>query len=338
MQTSNLVVRVTPVGSAGYETLGNGSGVRRRLTIKYSGGIGLSPKTDHSRHSLLLVICPLSDYDMDSRRMEPHPDAGTQTHNRALRLCVCLHLYSSRDGHLLPWAGSLRQGPVGAAVPAHHSRSSRFERGRPALLASLLAFFAWNYHFLPPFHTLLIADPKDWISLIAFLVVGVAVGVQTGRLRERETEALARERHLALLNEFSAHLVSETTIPDMVDTLARQIRGAVGASRVALFMPDESGTLREIESRSGSCKPACSAIEGARWVRRESKAIGLPVPRARSEMGGGGWPVSVDAVTAGLKDAGKDVFIPLQTASRQEGVLFIGGRSDGTGFSLETRG
>ena len=53
---------------------------------------------------------------------------------------------------------------------------------RPALLAAGISFFAWNYFFLPPFHTFVIADPKDWISLVAFLVVGISVGLLTGRM------------------------------------------------------------------------------------------------------------------------------------------------------------
>ena len=64
----------------------------------------------------------------------------------------------------------------------------------PALLAAVLAFLAWNFFFLPPYHTLEIHDPKDWLSLVAFLVVGVIVGIQAGRMREREARALAREK------------------------------------------------------------------------------------------------------------------------------------------------
>ena len=52
----------------------------------------------------------------------------------------------------------------------------------PAILASVLAFFTWNFFFLPPYHTLQVHDPQDWLDLGAFLVVGLLVGVQTGRL------------------------------------------------------------------------------------------------------------------------------------------------------------
>lgn len=116
---------------------------------------------------------------------------------------------------------------------------------RPALLAAVISFFTWNYFFLPPFHTFTVDDPKDWLSLFAFLLVGIAVGLQTGRMREREADALSREREMALLNEFSAHLVSDTTVSDMADLLIREIKRATGASNALLLLPDESGKIAD---------------------------------------------------------------------------------------------
>ncbi len=148
---------------------------------------------------------------------------------------------------------------------------------RPALLASVLAFLAWNYFFLPPFHTFVVADPKDWISLIAFLAVSIAMGLQTGRMREREAEALAREREMALLNQFSAHLVSETTIEDMAGLLINEVKRSASASCVLLFLPDEKGSLRDVHLSPDTCEPDSSILDAVEWARTESKAIGLPV-------------------------------------------------------------
>jgi two-component system, OmpR family, sensor histidine kinase KdpD len=79
----------------------------------------------------------------------------------------------------------------------------------PAIVAAVLAFFAWDFFFLPPYHTLLVREPKDYLSLFAFLVVGVVMGLQTGRMRDREAQALAREHETAALNRLSAGLVSQ---------------------------------------------------------------------------------------------------------------------------------
>src|SRR3989339_13397 len=55
---------------------------------------------------------------------------------------------------------------------------------RAALLASILAFLSWNYFLIPPYHTFAVDDPKDILSLFVFLVVGIIIGFQTGKLRE----------------------------------------------------------------------------------------------------------------------------------------------------------
>lgn len=203
---------------------------------------------------------------------------------------------------------------------------------RPALLSAVLAFLAWNYFFLPPYHTFRVTDPKDWLSLVAFLIVGVSMGLQTGRMRERESDALAREREMALLNEFSAYLVSETTVADMADVLIKEMKRATGASCVALLLQNNSGELSILQSIADACAVDPSVIEIAEWVRRESKAIGLQAPSNRSGRGGGGWPVSVESKKAGFGDR-NDVFIPLLTASREEGVMYVGTRDDGCPYS-----
>ena len=204
---------------------------------------------------------------------------------------------------------------------------------RPALLASVLAFFTWNYFFLPPFHTFRISDPKDWLSLFAFLIVGVAVGLQTGRMKEREAEAIAREQEMVLLNRFSAHLVSDTTIPDMADALIKEVERVGNVQCVMLLLADENGELSSIGKDESVCDTASDVYIIAKWVANESKAAGLPVPSNRSETSDGEWPISVSFSQIGFSNDRRDMFIPLQTASRLEGVLYIGERIDGKRYS-----
>jgi len=55
---------------------------------------------------------------------------------------------------------------------------------RAALLASILAFLSWNYFLIQPYHTFAVDDPKDLLALLVFLVVGIIIGYQTGKLKE----------------------------------------------------------------------------------------------------------------------------------------------------------
>ncbi len=65
---------------------------------------------------------------------------------------------------------------------------------RPALLASVLGILCFNFFFLPPYHTFTIAEPENWVALVAFLVTAVTAGQLSARAKRRAEEAEARGR------------------------------------------------------------------------------------------------------------------------------------------------
>src|SRR5512147_1793612 len=66
----------------------------------------------------------------------------------------------------------------------------------PALFASVLAMFCLNFFFLPPFETLSIAAPDNWIALTAFLITAVTAGQLSARARRRAEEAESGRREI----------------------------------------------------------------------------------------------------------------------------------------------
>lgn len=71
----------------------------------------------------------------------------------------------------------------------------------PAMLASILGMIGFNYFFLEPVRTFIIADADNWIALAAFLITAVTVGQLSARARERATEAEAGRREIERLYE-----------------------------------------------------------------------------------------------------------------------------------------
>src|ERR1043166_3717274 len=61
----------------------------------------------------------------------------------------------------------------------------------PALLASVLGMFCYNFFFLPPIYKLTIADPQNWVALTAFFITALAVGQLSARAKRRAEEAEA---------------------------------------------------------------------------------------------------------------------------------------------------
>ena len=83
----------------------------------------------------------------------------------------------------------------------------RLERSRAgyliaaAVVASVLAAFCFNFFFLPPFGTLHISEPENWVALSAFLLTAVVAGQLSTRARRRAEEAEAGRLEIERLYE-----------------------------------------------------------------------------------------------------------------------------------------
>ena len=71
-----------------------------------------------------------------------------------------------------------------------------FWGSRPALLASVLGLFCFNFFFLPPLYTLTVAHAENWIALIVFFTTALAVGQLSARAKQRAEEAETGKRQI----------------------------------------------------------------------------------------------------------------------------------------------
>jgi two-component system sensor histidine kinase KdpD len=81
-----------------------------------------------------------------------------------------------------------------------------------SVTASLVAMLCFNYFFLPPVGQFIIADPQNWVALVAFLTTALAGSslsdrakkqAQEARAHQRETEQLYALSRSILLTDFS---------------------------------------------------------------------------------------------------------------------------------------
>jgi len=72
---------------------------------------------------------------------------------------------------------------------------------RPALLAALFGVACFNFFFLPPVHTFTVADPQNWVALVAFLITALVAGELSARAKRRADEAEAGRLEIERLDE-----------------------------------------------------------------------------------------------------------------------------------------
>jgi PAS domain S-box-containing protein len=119
----------------------------------------------------------------------------------------------------------------------------------PGLLATTLSAAVATYFWMPPAYTFAIGDPGDRLSMVAFLLVGVAVSALNGLLRRRAHYARAilesiSDGFAVLDGRWRFRYVND----EGVRLIGRPRKDVLGCSIWDVF-PDLAGTAFETEAR-----------------------------------------------------------------------------------------
>ncbi len=146
-----------------------------------------------------------------------------------------------------------------------------------SIYLSLLCALLYNFFFLPPFGTFTIADPQNWIALIAFLGASLIVS----RLAEREhTQGVLSEQRreeVERLYEFSQQMLLQDDLSELARNVPRLIASVFHLRSAALFVQgqktayysdptDEVVSMTELQLAAGSAEAGKSAMPGIRLV------------------------------------------------------------------------
>jgi len=109
-----------------------------------------------------------------------------------------------------------------------------------AVTTSIAAMLAFNFFFLPPVGAFVIADPHNWIALIAFLVVSLVASNLSAVARDRTGVAETRRDELARLLDFSRDVLLITDSHEAHARLAGFIARRFDLDYAAICVPQES--------------------------------------------------------------------------------------------------
>jgi two-component system, OmpR family, sensor histidine kinase KdpD len=110
-------------------------------------------------------------------------------------------------------------------------------RGRgAALLASVEAFLAFDWFFVPPFHTLDVERPQEWLALGIFLVVASVAGQAFAAQRRQAVQAAERDRHTQLLYDLSMELTAQDNLGGIFDHMLASLARGLSLSGLRLYV------------------------------------------------------------------------------------------------------
>jgi two-component system, OmpR family, sensor histidine kinase KdpD len=199
----------------------------------------------------------------------------------------------------------------------------------PAILASVLAFLAYDFLFIPPLYRFTVDDPTEWLSLIALLVTSLVTGQLASAVRDRAREALQSQQRTATLYSLAQLIASATDQAALFNDLTQrllQVFSPSGVTGVAILLPSQEiypevralATLPGADAEQRALRIASQnyAAEAA-WALEHAAIIGDTVAHTVSRSG---------AVSPGAPRGESLVyFIPLTSGQRTVGLLAITG-------------
>jgi len=190
--------------------------------------------------------------------------------------------------------------------------------GWPAgLVAAVAATVCFNYFFLPPYGTLLVADPANWVALFSFLTAATLASRLVVSARQQAAEADRRRREVEILYELCFGLFTASHRPGNLGEAAAKTLSALGADAGLLVLTPAAGGEPAAPHVIGDGPlPVDAALLAQAQETRET--------RETAEVGaaGGGRTVYVPLLVGGLLDG---VLVARGTAATRE-VLASAGR------------
>ena len=194
----------------------------------------------------------------------------------------------------------------------------------PAILASVLAFLAYDFLFIPPLYRFTVDEPTEWLSLLALLVTSLVTGQLASAVRDRARDAQQSQQQTATLYGLAQLIASAKHQTALLDDLAQRMLAVFapsGVSGVAVLLPGEgiypvtralaTAMGRAAEQQALRIATQIYAAEAA-WALEHRATIGDALMGAHDTQEAPGSP-------------GLVYFIPLVSSRRAVGLLAITG-------------
>lgn len=141
-----------------------------------------------------------------------------------------------------------------------------------------VAFLAFDYLFLPPYSTLVISNPLDWLILVAFLVTSLVGAQLLFRANTTAEMATRRAEEVDRLATLGATTLSAPDATAALDAMAVVIRDALEADSCDVFRIDVDGGVSHAASAARGRPREGVALHGlVPWMAgRAEVAVELP--------------------------------------------------------------
>ena len=113
---------------------------------------------------------------------------------------------------------------------------------RVALFMAVVATPSYNYFFLPPLLKFTIADPQNWVSLLAFLATAIIGSHLSERARREALQSNQRRHEVERLYAFSQQLLATENVFGLLNRIPSFIVDSFGVVGAAIYIENKQKT------------------------------------------------------------------------------------------------
>jgi two-component system sensor histidine kinase KdpD len=171
----------------------------------------------------------------------------------------------------------------------------------PVLLAAGLSALVWDFFFIPPHFTFVVARGQDLLMLITYFAIAAVTGTLTARIRARERGVRQREERSTALYTLTKDLSSAATQDDVAQAAVANIKKFFDAE-VAVFLSQPDGDIFIKEHSASTYEVGEKEFSVAAWAYWNEHKAGkftdtLPFAQATYyPMSGPRYPLGVIGV------------------------------------------
>jgi two-component system, OmpR family, sensor histidine kinase KdpD len=182
------------------------------------------------------------------------------------------------------------------------------------------SFLVFDWFFLPPFYTLVITNPLDWLVLFAFLATSIVAAQLLHREQEAARAAGARADDVDRLATLGAEALAAARAEDALAAVAAMIRESAGAASCSVYVAADRGVRLGARSPGEAGISAIPALVD--WVANEG-APAAETSEGTSRLGRVGSPAR--ALAHDGEPEIRSLLLPLSVRRQTVGVLHVEG-------------
>lgn len=181
----------------------------------------------------------------------------------------------------------------------------RYGRG-PAVLASVLSVGFFNFFFVPPRLTFVVADVQYIFTFVVLLIVGLVISNLTARQREQTRQAQRREQQTATLYALSRDLAAAADLDGIARAIHTHIQHLTGYDGLLFFAREGTGKVLPYKATE--------------FLHRNGAGV------AESELAVASWAFSHDQPAGkgtNTLPSSRGIYYPLRGTQEKSGVLGV---------------